>query len=183
MSDSKHHEFYSTEFSPRWIYHLCSHCRRAVTSVIVMRGTHSNSLRCTSLPGHPANGCAGMLVEGTERKMVDWPMRARHDADFEWYRPEDEKELRQIKRHAPKLYEYLIAGGLMMRAASPVWKWTFGESKNTESRMMHDVPPMDENVKRCPFDGNPLNDSGECPIHGDPYIDPGYEDVNDGGMK
>lgn len=177
------HEFYGdSTFQPRWIYHQCSHCRRVVTSVCTMRGDYSPQLKCITLPGHPANGCAGTLTVGTEQRMRDWPMRARHNADFEWYRPTDEGELRRIAKHAPRLHEYLTKGGLMMRAPTRVWKWEFGESRNTESRMMQDVPPIDTNVKRCPFDGNVLNDDDECPIHGNPFSDLGYEDKNDGDI-
>lgn len=124
------------EFSPRWLYHRCTHCQRVVTSVVTERGDWMRQMPCQQILGTPLPACVGILVQGTEQRPADFPLRAQHDPDFEWYRPTSVYTMQRMKAQAPKLYEYVIRGGLVLRPASG--RYSFPSTSLGESHESHE---------------------------------------------
>lgn len=160
------HPFYRP-FEPVWHYYTCDKCHRVLVSVATARGDYPGKIKCTALPGSPViqhAPCEGVLHRNDERKKADWPLRARHVPDFEWYRPQKD-ELPKMKRKAFKLWQYMKAGGLVMR--SPQGEFPWPEPGSSVPHMPIAAEPLPPGTPVCPDCGNALVD-GECAIHGNP---------------
>jgi hypothetical protein len=159
--------FGMTAFEPIWHYFRCDKCRRVLVTVQTVRGDHPPQFRCPTLPGsRPVNGkpCEGHLVMNDERKMRDWPVFARHVPDAEWYKPAND-ELRKIKRAAPKLWAYIMGGGLIARAPKGAFPWPLAGPQVPHEPIQPD--PLPPGTPACPDCGAPLLE-GLCRIHGNP---------------
>jgi hypothetical protein len=109
-----------------------------------------------------------------ERRMRDWPVFARRAPDAEWYKPIND-ELRKIKRAAPRLWSFIMQGGLIARAPKGTHVWPLEGPKSTEQPLVLPTPPAGTPV--CPDCGN-LLEHGRCNIHGDPNDDSQNDPAN-----
>lgn len=167
--DITKHPFFRP-FEPTWNYYRCLDCGRTVTTIATARGDYPTQLKCTALPGSPSTSakpkCDGVLMMNKEYKKKDWPLRARHAPDAEWYKPTND-EMRRMKRQAPKLWEYVRKGGLILRSVVGDYPWT--EPGPVASHTPIEPPPVKPGTPTCPDCGNVLV-AGVCAIHGDPTI-------------
>src|SRR5687768_14278340 len=83
-----------------------------------MRGSWPGAMECKNIVGSVNPRCPGTLRLMPETDPKDFPMRARHNPDAEWYRPTSEYEMQRMSKVAPRLYEYVIGGGLILRPPS-----------------------------------------------------------------
>lgn len=102
--------------------------------------------------------------------MRDWPVFTRHEPDVEWFKPGND-ELKKIKRAAPKLWEYIQQGGLIMRSPKGHFPWPLAGPRVPHEPIA--LPPVEGPA--CPSCGNALDENNRCAIHGDPndHPDPG----------
>lgn len=109
------------EFTPRWLYYKCRTCTRIFVVVVVDRGDWPRAMVCTNITGGVA-GCIGALELGEEGSRTrDWPFRARHAPDAEFYRPKGAYELGRMRKIAPALFAYVEKGGLILRTPSKTY--------------------------------------------------------------
>lgn len=170
-----HHPFFgTTAFETVWRYFRCDRCRRTLVTVQTSRGDHPPQFKCTSMPGSKlvdGKPCEGNLMMNDERRMRDWPVYVRHQADGEWYHPTND-ELIKMKRAAPRLWQYCKAGGMILRAPRGAFPWPIAGPQVPHEPV---AQPLAPGTAACPDCGNPLDAHNRCAIHGDPN-DPGDSD-------
>lgn len=95
----------------KWNYYRCEECHGYFVTVDVHEGATPMFVRCKVSPG-----CAGRMVSAFYRPTGQWPITVPREAMAEWYVP-DTKELGVMKRKYRALWDHVMKGGLVMRAA------------------------------------------------------------------
>lgn len=107
---------------PVWNFYRCNECGAFLVTVDVDKGAVPEFLSCTGRGVSRIPNCKGRLCSAGYPEYANWPEQVPRVPNVEWFRP-GEYQSRQIKKKAPKLYQHIINGGLVMR--QPTRNWEF----------------------------------------------------------